>query len=57
MEKLGDNKIKHDGTTTGIKYSGFIGLRAYRHASSFVSWETETSPQTAPFYTRRRYRK
>jgi hypothetical protein len=32
-----------------------VGLQAFRPASSFVSWDTEASPQSGTFHTRERY--
>jgi hypothetical protein len=29
MEKLGDSKVKHDGTTHGIVHAGFSGFRRF----------------------------
>jgi len=32
-----------------------VGLQAFRPASSFVSWDTDASPQSGTFHTRDRY--
>ena len=31
-----------------------VGFRAFRPASSFVSWDTDASPQSGTFHTRDR---
>ena len=33
-----------------------VGFQAFRPASSFVSWDTDTSPQSGTFHTRDRWR-
>jgi hypothetical protein len=32
-----------------------VGFRAFRPASSFVSWDTDAAPQSGTFHTRERY--